>query len=82
MIICALLDTGFNFSLYTVKLSSRSKMSGLFELEALGAGWNVVESICEWSAELTIPHMGQPGLGANAMVDVRRKESQSGYLTS
>lgn len=43
-------------------------MSGLFEFEAFGEGWNEVELIWECNAELTMPHMGQPGLGANAIV--------------
>ena len=60
---CPLLDTGFVSSRYTVKLSSRHRISGVEappgDLGELGDCTGV------WTADATMPHIGHPGFGAN-----------------
>jgi len=57
--------TGFAFSLYAVKLSSRQKSSSVAELELAGDDGEFGDI---WEAVAMIPHMGHPVLGANSAI--------------
>jgi hypothetical protein len=65
--ICPRLETGFAFSLYAVKLSSRHKTSGC--VEPGGNEGERGELGVAWDAADTMLHIGQPSLGAKAMSD-------------
>lgn len=67
MIMWPLLDTGFAFSLYAVKLSSRQRTSGW--VDPTGNDGERGEFEGAWRAVVTMPHIGHPGLGANAIVE-------------
>lgn len=67
MIMCPLLDTGFVLSLYAVKLSSCHRISGCFPEAEDDEELGLVVGLWGWEAEETMPHIGQPGLGAKAM---------------
>lgn len=55
-------ETGYAFSRYTVKLSSRQTTSGCVDPAGKdGARGELVEP---WVAVEMIPHIGHPGLGA------------------
>jgi hypothetical protein len=64
-----LLETGFAFSRYAVKLSSRQRTSGW--VEPAGKDGERGEFGVAWDAVATMPHIGQPGFDAKAM---KRKE--------
>lgn len=70
MIIWPLEETGFAFSWYAVKLSSRQSTSGCVEPGGNLGVRGEFGMICE--AVATILHIGQPAFGANeAMIEVR-----------
>jgi hypothetical protein len=56
--------TGFAFSRYAVKLSSRQRMSASLEF----GGLDCLESSVKCEADATILHIGQPALGANSAI--------------
>ena len=68
LIMCPLEETGFAFSRYAVKLSSRQRTSGWVEPagnEGLRGEFGVV-----WEAVATMPHIGQPALGAKEAISL------------
>jgi hypothetical protein len=60
-----LLETGFAFSRYAVKLSSRQRTSGCVEPGGNDGERGEFGGACD--AVATMPHIGQPLFGANAM---------------
>ncbi len=65
--------TGFAFSRYAVKLSSRQRMSASLEF----GGLDGLESSVKCEADATILHIGQPALGANsAIYSIKRKRKR------
>jgi hypothetical protein len=71
IMIWALLETGFAFSLYAVKSLSRHSISVCDELGEKESGGG--ESPKEFAADDTIPHNGQPGFGAKEEVILSQK---------
>lgn len=63
---CPLLETGYTRSRYMVKLSSRHRISGA--LEPPGEEGEE-KPVCAgaWTADATMPHIGQPDFGEKAM---------------
>jgi hypothetical protein len=68
MIMCPLEETGFAFSRYAVKLSSRQRTSAW--VEPGGKEGERGEFGAVWDAVATMPHIGQPALGENEAISL------------